>query len=119
VEKKKVIIIILLLSAIVLIQALIIIKPFGRREVTTPEEAVLLAKAELVRRYGMEEISGKEFRAIISGRYWRITQDLGQNQFQLGYPPQVYVRVSDGRAISLWRDGVRHRVDIFIDSWLR
>jgi len=118
IKKKVFIVVVSALSAVVIIQSLIIIRPFGRREVTTSEAAILIARAELVRKYGEEEIDGMEFDAFIDAsnrRYWQI----GALPGSFGYPPRVYVRVSDGKAVEIWRDGVRNRLDMFIDSWFR
>jgi len=116
------------MSAMIVIQALIVIRPFSRRhEVTSPENAVLIAKAELIRRYGEEEVTGLELHAHLYGSplsrrliYWSVTKippgsDDNLPRTYYDYPPRVYVRQSNGRAISLWRGGVRHQLDMMIE----
>ena len=72
IKKEIFILTVAALSVIVITQMLIIIRPFNRREVISSEDAILIAKAELVRRYGREEILGKEFCADRSGKYWYV-----------------------------------------------
>ena len=116
VKKKVFIATVAIQSAVVIVQTLIITRPFARRhEVLTAEDAILIAQAELVRRYGRGEILGKEFVVLESGRHWTVIEDVLMH----GHQPRVDVRKSDGRAIVLWRDSLRTYWDIFVDSWFR
>ena len=118
IKKKVFIATVAILSAVVIVQTLIITRPFARRhEVLTAEDAILIAQADLVRRYGSEEISEREFTAWKSGRFWNVLEvvevlevdDVEFHRTMLGYPPRVFVRISNGRTILAWSDGVVQR----------
>jgi len=126
IKKKVFIVVVAALLAIVVIQALIILRPFeGRHSVMTEEDAILIAKAELVRRYGAGEIRGMEFVACEGDRFWHVYEVVGIIEIngiriprmQLGYPRRVDVRISDGRAFSLWSDGLWRYLDIIRQNW--
>lgn len=118
ITKKVFLVVIATMLTIIVIQALIIVSPFSTLYgVTTEEDAILIARAELLRRYGPGEIEGTEFTAWRSGRFWRVLEavyifEIDGVEFrrtQVGYPPCVFVRASNGRAIVLWSDTYIHR----------
>ena len=104
--KKKVLIITVLVALLVIIavQTVIIIKPsiIGRHEVTTAENAIILAKAALLQKYGEAEIQ-IEFNALRfydNPGYWCVNE---YSTVRLGRWPYVLVRVSDGKVILKWK----------------
>ena len=119
IKKKVFIIIVAALSAVVVIQSLIIFRPFGKQhEVTDPENAILIAKAELIRRYGEAEIRGKEFIVFVDQDHPNQLY-VTENIAIFDYSEHVYVRRSDGRAVVIWRDNVILRwLDDLIGQWL-
>ena len=100
--KRVFVITVFVLLAVIVAQAVIIAKPtvIGRHEVTTSENAVLLAKAAIMQKYGEAEILQKEFVASIDGsntRYWYVGE---VNVFDNS--PHVLIRRSDGKVILKW-----------------
>ena len=103
-----------LLSVIIVIQSIILIKPFNRKAVRTPDTAILLAKAALVRRYGEAEFKEMEFDAVVFGtkpNYWYICE-YDPNVY--GYAPHVLVRMSDGKVRMRWTTNSLWNI---VDSW--
>lgn len=94
-----------IMFVIIVVQAVILINPpIGGHEVTAPENAIIIAKAALLQKYGEEELQKVQngFAARISidyPAYWVVQVD----KAMLGYPPRIYVRQSDGKAIVRWR----------------
>ena len=96
----KYIVLALLFAVVVLI--VIAISPLWKNEVTTPDNAILIAKAEILRRYGEQEIEGYEFEAFRSEsnpNYWYVFR----LPVPLGDAPHVIVRYSDGKAKMRWK----------------
>jgi len=114
IDKKVFIITVVVLSVVILLQAVIIVTPrFLMQEVTTPEAAILIAKAAIVRRYGEEEIREKEFDAVIFGtqtNYWNVATLPSHFDNQ----PYVLVRISDGKVIMRWKN---YGFWGIVDSW--
>ena len=101
VKRKILILLIAALSTVSIFQAIIIIRPFNRHAVSTPENAIIIAKAELLRRYGEAEIDGLEFDAVRFGEqpdYWNVIA----LPPLLSSQPHVLVRVSDGKVVMRW-----------------
>ena len=71
IKKRVFIITVLVLSVIIGAQTVIIIKPtiLDGQEVTDPENAIIIAKAALLQKYGEAELSKvkNEFHAVIFG----------------------------------------------------
>ena len=116
IRRKVFMIWVITLSAIAITQAFVIIKPFNRHKVTTAESALLVAKAELIRRYGEDEILSTVLFASEDCKYWWLVTEgtvVIQGETQTILPdgldntPRVYIRKSDGKAVVIWRDGVR------------
>ena len=104
IKKKVFVLTVAVLSIIIITQTTIIAVPHLRVgcEVTTQENAILLAKAALLRKHGESAIK-IEFRAVIFGDqpgYWHVTENVNS----LGYSPHVLIRRSDGKAIVRWKD---------------
>ena len=104
IKKKDFMITVAVLSIIIITLFAICVVPhlLGGCEVTTPENAIILAKAALLRKYGEAEIQ-KEFDAVIFGdqpEYWYVSEKVSS----FGYPPHVLIRRSDGKAIVKWKD---------------
>ena len=94
-------IIVVLIAIIIIHMPLYSIHTYGGHSVTTPENAIIIAKASLLRAYGEDEISQIEFRAFIDGSYnadyWHVSE-----ANTLCNPPHVLVRISDGKVILRW-----------------
>ena len=90
------------LLLIIFIQTLIINRPFIKHPVTTPENAIIIAKAELIRRYGEAEVLNLEFKAVRLG-------DFPNNWYIIALPlrlddqPYILVRIADGRVKMRWK----------------
>ena len=104
--KKKVftITVILALLVVIAVQAVIIAKTsiIGRHEITTAENAIILAKAAILQAYGETEIQ-IVFDAMLSydhPGYWYVDE---YSTDRLGQWPHVLVRVSDGKVILKWK----------------
>ena len=104
-RQKALVITALALVVIIAIQTLIIIKPeiIGRHEVTTAENAIILAKAALLQKYGEAELEkvSDNLRASIDytyQNYWCIAE-----RDVLDNAPSVFVRISDGKVILKWK----------------
>ena len=84
---------------------MVVIKPgiIGRHEVTTAENAIIIAKAAILQAYGEEELQkvSDNLNAFIDytqPNYWHVAEIN-----TLGHPPSVFVRVSDGKVILKWK----------------
>lgn len=104
VKKQVFIVTIALLLAVILVQEILLNHEILLVEnpVTTSENAVIIAKAALLQKYGERAIYGKSFDAFIDAsnpEYWQVSE-----LNMLGYPPHVLVRRSDGKAILHWED---------------
>jgi len=104
INKKVFVITVIILSVVIILQTVIIVTPrFVMQKVTTPEAAILIAKAAIVRRYGEEEIYEKEFYAVIEGtrpNYWYVLA----LPPHLDNQPHVLVRKSDGKVLMRWKN---------------
>ena len=103
ISKKKYILSITTLSIIIILQAIVITKPFTKNVVSSRENAIIIAKAELIRRYGEAVIDGVEFEAyrfIEIPNYWYVFILPPQFSSQ----PHVLVRESDGKVKMRWTD---------------
>ena len=93
----------IILSLFLVLSFVTSILPFNRHKVTTEENAIIIAKAELLRLYGELEVDGLEFRAVRFGdimpNYWYVIALPGR----LGDQPHVFVRISDGKVKMRWR----------------
>ena len=101
VERKILLSLVIALSIVSTFQAIIIARPFNKHVVSTPENAITIAKAELLRRYGEAEIDGLEFDAVRFGErpdYWNVIA----LPPLLSSQPHVLVRVSDGKVVMRW-----------------
>lgn len=103
VRKRVFVITVIALVIIIGVQTLIIVDPaiIGKHKVTTPENAIIIAKAALLKKYGEKEISQIEFDAVIFGdqpSYWNVSA----NTDTLGFAPHVLVRRSDGKVMLRW-----------------
>ena len=106
IKKKDFFLIVSVLLIIIITQTIIIINPrtSGYNEVTIPENAITIAKAALLEKYGEAEVYGMEFVALKSWdspNYWHVTED---DPYRLGIGPHVLVRMSDGKAILRWKE---------------
>ena len=119
IKKEYFITTITVLIVIIVMQFIIIIiniRPFYGNEVTTPENAILIAKAALLLTYGESEIDNVEFHADRFGsrpNYW----DVIALPMGFGNQPHVLVRVSDGKVKMRWTDPQLYFQGI-VDSWL-
>ena len=99
--KKSFYVVVLIMSVVIIIQSIIIAYPFKTHPVTTPESAIIIAKAELIRRYGETVVTDVEFIASKIGYYpnnWFVTEV----PLWLGDGPFVLVRMSDGKVKMRW-----------------
>ena len=105
IKKKVFIIFVLALLVVIAVQTIVIIKPgiIGRHEVTTAENALIIAKAAILQEYGEAELQkvSDNLGAFIDythQNYWCVAE-----RDVLDYAPSVFIRISDGKVILKWR----------------
>ena len=110
--KKALIILAIVTSVIIVVKAPVIIRLLTWRDVVVHENAIIIAKAELIRIYGEAEFTDMEFRVSDTyWPYWRVDEKDGELLSRYSkYPQCVLINRSNGRVIVLWRDNLRTRI---------
>ena len=105
IKKKVFIITVLALLVIIAAQTVIIMKPsiIGRHEVTTAENAIIIAKAAILQKYGEAELQRVSdnllaYRHYEQPNYWLVSE---RNTYDDS--PHILVRRSDGKVILKWK----------------